>query len=29
MDALLTPSALDEAPDGLASTGDPAFNGGI
>ncbi|MBW8837210.1 MAG: amidase [Burkholderia sp.] len=24
--ALLTPSAPDEAPDGLASTGDPAFN---
>jgi Asp-tRNA(Asn)/Glu-tRNA(Gln) amidotransferase A subunit family amidase len=26
IDALLTPSALDEAPDGLASTGDPAFS---
>lgn len=26
MTALLTPSAPDEAPDGLASTGDPAFN---
>jgi Asp-tRNA(Asn)/Glu-tRNA(Gln) amidotransferase A subunit family amidase len=26
IDALLTPSALDEAPDGMASTGDPAFS---
>jgi Asp-tRNA(Asn)/Glu-tRNA(Gln) amidotransferase A subunit family amidase len=26
IDALLTPSALDEAPDGLTSTGDPAFS---
>ncbi|PMS13073.1 amidase [Trinickia caryophylli] len=26
MTALITPSAPDEAPDGLASTGDPAFN---
>ena len=26
IDALLTPSAVDEAPDGLASTGDPAFS---
>ncbi|MEM5457444.1 amidase [Paraburkholderia phytofirmans] len=26
MTGLLTPSAPDEAPDGLASTGDPAFN---
>lgn len=26
IDALLTPSAPDEAPEGLASTGDPAFN---
>ena len=26
IDALLTPSAPDEAPDGLASTGDPAFS---
>jgi Asp-tRNA(Asn)/Glu-tRNA(Gln) amidotransferase A subunit family amidase len=26
IDALLTPSAPDEAPDGLTSTGDPAFN---
>jgi Asp-tRNA(Asn)/Glu-tRNA(Gln) amidotransferase A subunit family amidase len=26
IDALLTPSALDEAPDGLTWTGDPAFS---
>jgi Asp-tRNA(Asn)/Glu-tRNA(Gln) amidotransferase A subunit family amidase len=26
IDAVLTPSAPDEAPVGLASTGDPAFN---
>jgi Asp-tRNA(Asn)/Glu-tRNA(Gln) amidotransferase A subunit family amidase len=26
IDALLTPSALDEAPEGLTSTGDPAFS---
>lgn len=26
IDALLTPGAVDEAPDGLASTGDPAFS---
>jgi Asp-tRNA(Asn)/Glu-tRNA(Gln) amidotransferase A subunit family amidase len=26
LDALVTPSAVGEAPSGLASTGDPAFN---
>jgi amidase len=27
VDVLLTPSAGDEAPEGLGSTGDPSFNG--
>jgi Asp-tRNA(Asn)/Glu-tRNA(Gln) amidotransferase A subunit family amidase len=26
VDVLLTPSAIGEAPEGLSSTGDPAFN---